>query len=59
MTDIVERLEKWLEKDQVVAYDWDEEGFAIDGDIEMAIEEIKRLRKEIMEVRVNHDKTQD
>lgn len=42
--DIIKRLEKWLEKDQIVARDWNEDGFSIDGDIELAIEEIKRLR---------------
>jgi len=43
--DIIERLEKWLEKDQVVARDWGENGFSIDGDIEDAIDEIKKLRR--------------
>ena len=42
--DIVDRLKKWLEKDQVIARNWDENGFSIDGDIELAIEEIERLR---------------
>ena len=43
--DIVDRLKKWLEKDQVIARNWNENGFSIDGDIELAIEEIERLRK--------------
>jgi len=42
--DILERLEKWLEKDQIVARNWNEDGFSIDGDIEDAVEEIKQLR---------------
>lgn len=42
--DIIERLEKWLEKDQIIARDWGEDEFPIDGDIELAIDEIKRLR---------------
>ena len=50
--DIVGRLEKWLEKDSIVARDWGEEGWSIDGDIEIAIEQIqvaihclKKIRK--------------
>jgi len=45
MADIIKRLEKWLEKDSIVARNWGEDGFSIDGDIELAIEEIKRLRQ--------------
>lgn len=43
--DILDRLEKWLKKDQIIARNWDENGYSIDGDIEDAIEEIKRLRQ--------------
>ena len=43
--DIVKRLENLLAKDQVVAFDWGEMGVSIDRDIELAIEEIKRLRQ--------------
>jgi len=42
--DIVVRLKKWLEKDSIVARNWGENGWSIDGDIEAAVEEIERLR---------------
>jgi len=42
--DIVDRLEIWRKKDSIVARDWGEDGWSIDGDIEKAIEVIKDLR---------------
>ena len=47
--DIIEKLEDSLKKDQIVARDWHEDGVSIDADIEDAIEEIKRLRKLILD----------
>lgn len=48
--DIVEKLEVWLEADQIAVRNWDEYSNAmvaiaeINGDVEEAVKEIKRLR---------------
>ena len=42
--DVVKMLEMWLEKDQIVARNLDEEGVSIRYDIEEACREIVRLR---------------
>ncbi len=43
--DIVKRLENLLAKDQVVAFDWGENGVSIDADLEAAIEELRHSYK--------------
>jgi len=42
--ELIKRLEKYLEKDSIVARNWGEDGVSIDGDIELAIDTIKHLR---------------
>ncbi len=44
MDELIKRLEKYLEKDSIVARNWGEDGVSIDGDIELAIDTIKHLR---------------
>lgn len=41
--DVIQRLEKWVEKDQIVARDWGKEEFSVNKDIKLAVEKIKAL----------------
>jgi hypothetical protein len=47
--DIINRLEGLLEKDQIVARNWNEYGEDIERDIEEAINEIERLRELVVD----------
>jgi hypothetical protein len=47
--DIINRLEGLLEKDQIVARNWNEYGEDIERDIEEAINEIERLRSLVVD----------